>query len=287
MINIEKLSHKPKVFRSLTGMDYIKFNILLEKIEPLWQKAELNRKKPDKERLRRFGGGRTPKIGLDQNLFCLLVYYRTYVSHEFIGMLASIDGTNIGRRFSGLQPILAQFFRIPERKINLTEEEILELIVDATEQETQRRDGSGYSGKKKKQSIKTQVHITPDGKIKSVSKSYAGNIHDKKVYDKTKTFTVHNRGKPKKIKKTGDLGYLGTECTTPFKSSKYHKLTKKEKQFNQKLSKKRIIIEHVFAQLKKFKILDNKFRNNLSKYNIIFKNICGLRNFITTPAASC
>src|SRR3989339_1592512 len=150
MINIEKLSHKPKVFRSLTGMDYIKFNILLEKIEPLWQKAELNRKKPDKERLRRFGGGRTPKIGLDQNLFCLLVYYRTYVSHEFIGMLASIDGTNIGRRFSGLQPILAQFFRIPERKINLTEEEILELIVDATEQETQRRDGSGYSGKKKK-----------------------------------------------------------------------------------------------------------------------------------------
>lgn len=287
MINIEKLSHKPKTFRSLTGMDYIKFNLLLEKIEPLWQKAELNRKKPNKERLRKFGGGRTPKIGLDQNLFCLLVYYRTYVSHEFVGMLAGIDGTNIGRRFNRLQPILAQFFRMPERKINLTEEEILELIVDATEQETQRRDGTGYSGKKKKQSIKTQVHITPDGKIKSVSKSYAGNIHDKKVYDKTKTFTIDNKGRPKKTKKIGDLGYMGTECITPIRSSKLHKLTKKEQRFNHRLATKRIIIEHVFAQLKKFKILDNKFRNNLSKYNLIFKNICGLRNFIASPILSC
>lgn len=287
MINIEKLSHKPKIFRSLTGMDYIKFNLLLEKITPLWQKAELNRKKPDKERLRRFGGGRTPRIGLDQNLFCLLVYYRTYVSHEFVGMLAGIDGTNVGRRFSRLQPILAQFFRIPERKINLTEEEILELIVDATEQETQRRDGTGYSGKKKKQSIKTQIHITLNGKIKSVSKSYTGNIHDKKVYDKTKTFTIHNKGKPKRVKTTGDLGYIGTGCTTPFRSSKLRKLTKKQTRLNHKLAQKRIIVEHVFAQLKKFRILDNKFRNNLSRYNLIFKNICGLRNFITAPAVSC
>lgn len=279
MLNIEKLSKKPKVFHALCGLTPDKFNALLLSLEPLWKEAELKRKSW-KGRKRRIGGGIKPKLTLSQKLFMLLLYYRTYTNHVFIGMIAGIDDSNVSRNINPLEPLLAQIFKIPQRKINLTQEEILELIVDATEQETERRGGSGYSGKKKKTTVKTQIHITPDTTIKAVSKSYAGNIHDKKVYDNSKTYCIV-KGKLNQVKKKGDLGYIGTGCKTPIKSSKLYKLTEEEKIFNKLFSSHRIIIEHVISFLKKFHILSDRFRNKISRHNLIFKNIAGIRNFIT------
>lgn len=280
MLNIEKLSKKPKTFQSLTGLTPSKFKLLLKKLEPLWQKSELKRKSWT-GRKRKIGGGRKHLLSLEQSLFILLLYYRTYVNHVFLGMLANIDDSKICKYFALLNPLLAQIFKVPEKKVNLNQDEILELIVDATEQQTQKRNGSGYSGKKKKQTVKTQIHITPSGNIKAVSKSHPGNVHDKKVYDQSLVATVVN-GKLKKIDKRADLGYVGTICEIPIKSSKKHKLTEKEKRFNRKHSEKRIVIEHVFSYLKKFHILSDTFRNEIKNYNLIFKNICGIRNFITT-----
>lgn len=279
MLNIEKLSKKPKVFHSLCGLTPDKFNDLLLTLKPLWEKAELKRKNW-KGRKRKIGGGIKPKLTLGQKLFMLLLYYRAYTNHVFIGMIAGIDDSNVGRNINPLEPLLAKIFKIPQRKINLAEEEILELIVDATEQETEKRNGSGYSGKKKKTTVKTQIHIAADADIKAVSKSYSGNVHDKKVYDKSKTYCII-KGKLKRVKKKGDLGYIGTECETPIKSSKFHKLADEEKLYNKLFSQKRIIVEHVISFLKKFHILSDRFRNKISRHNLIFKNIAGIRNFIT------
>jgi len=178
------------------------------------------------------------------------------------------------RYFRKTGPLLAQIFRIPERKVDLREEEILELVVDATEQETERRKGTGYSGKKKRQTIKTQIAVTPQGVIKSVSRSIKGSVHDKKLYDATRLYTT------KKVKKRGDLGYLGTSMLIPFKKPKRGMLTAKQKRYNHQFSKARIIVEHVIAHLKKFRILSYRFRNAIYTYNLIFKNISGLRNFV-------
>jgi len=48
-----------------------------------------------------------------------------------------------------------------------------------------------------------------------------------------------------------DVGYQGMmefheNSQTPFKKSKYHALTKREKQSNRGLARKRIVIEHIF-----------------------------------------
>jgi hypothetical protein len=53
-----------------------------------------------------------------------------------------------------------------------------------------------------------------------------------------------------------DAGYQGLaelheNCQTPFKKSKFHALTKREKQRNRVLARKRIVIEHIFCKLKK------------------------------------
>ena len=141
----------------------------------------------------------------------VLLYYRAYVNYEFLGIIIGMDGSNVCRYFRRIQPLLAQIFRVPERKIKMTEDEILELIIDATEQESERQKGSDYSGKKKKNTVKTQIMITAKGKIKSVSKTVKGNIHDKKLCDKTRAFANIS------VKRKEDLGYIGTICQTPIK----------------------------------------------------------------------
>lgn len=272
MIILQKLYKKPKVFQCLTGLTPDKFQQLLIGLEPLFNEAELKRKKIT-DRKRKIGGGRKQSLSLGQALFMLLLYYRTYTNHIFMGMVMNIDDSNVCRYFRRIQPLLAQTFRIPERKINMTEDEILELIFDATEQDSEKRKGSGYSGKKKRNTVKTQIVVTPAGRIKSVSKSVAGNTHDKKLYDKTLVYTTV------KVKRKADLGYVGTACQTPIKRQRNKPLTDKQKHFNRQFNKSRIIVEHVFAHLKKFNILNHKFRNSINSYNLIFKNIAGLRNW--------
>ena len=272
MINLQKLYKRPQVFQRLTGLTPNKFQQLLIRLEPIFKESELKRKKTT-NRQRKVGGGRKQSLSLVQALFMLLLYYRTYTNHMFISIVMGIDDSNVCRYFRRIQPLLAQIFRIPERKIKLTEDEILELIIDATEQESQKRKGSGYSGKKKRNTVKTQIMITHDGKIKSVSKSVPGNIHDKKLYDNTKAYTNI------KVSRKADLGYVGTSCQIPIKKKKNKQLTKDQKSFNKQFNKTRIGVEHVFAHLKKFNILNHKFRNPISSYNLIFKNIAGIRNF--------
>lgn len=274
MLNIQKLSRKPKVFQRLTGLTPIQFHKLLKKLEPLYKEAEAN-KIDITIRKRKVGGGRKKKLTLDQNLFLLLLYYRVYVNHVFIGIIGGIDDSNVGRYFAKIDYLLARIFKIPEKKVKMSEDEILELIIDATEQESEKRPGSGYSGKKKSNTVKTQIAINPEGKVKSVSKTVKGNMHDKKLYDKTRITT------DRKVKRKSDLGYIGTACQTPIKKPKNRELTEKEKKYNKQFSKERIIVEHVFAHLKKFKILSYRFRNPVKKHNLIFKNIAGIRNFIT------
>jgi hypothetical protein len=271
MLNLDKLYQKPIVFQRLTGLTPIKFKQLVEKLEPLFKQADYQRKNYP-NRKRKIGGGTQYKLSVAQALFILLIYYRTYTSHIFIGMIAGIHDSNVCRYFKRIQPLLAQIFRIPARKIKMSENEILELIIDATEHESQKRKGSGYSGKKKRNTIKTQIMVTHEGKIKSVSKSVPGNMHDKRLYDNTKAFTTI------KVKRKGDLAYIGTSCQTPIKKKKKIPLTEDQKSFNKQFSRSRITVEHVFAHLKKFNILNYKFRNPISGYNLIFKNIAGIRN---------
>lgn len=271
-MNLEKLYKKPLVFHRLTGLSPEKFKELASKIEPLFKEAEAKRlHRPDRKR--KIGGGAKRKLSSSQALFMLLLYYRTYTNHIFIGMVMGIDDCNVGRYCRIIKPLLAGIFKVPERKIDMSEEEILEIIVDATEQETERRNGSGYSGKKKRNTIKTQVIVNVKGTIKAVSRSVKGNVHDKKLYDNTRAYATI------KVKRRADLGYLGTSCRLPFRKSRNGELTPFQKTFNTQFSKQRIVVEHSIARLKQYRILTHRFRNNLKSYSLIFKNIAGLTNF--------
>jgi transposase len=80
-----------------------------------------------------------------------------------------------------------------------------------------------------------------------------------------------------------DAGYQGLadlheNCQTPFKKSKYHALTKREKQKNRALARRRILIEHIFRKLKVFRILSERYRNRRKRFAVRFNLIAAIYN---------
>ena len=44
------------------------------------------------------------------------MYYRLYITHEFLGFLFELDDSNVGRNINPLEPLLAQIFRVERRR---------------------------------------------------------------------------------------------------------------------------------------------------------------------------
>lgn len=271
-MKISKIKTNNKLCKTLTGLTSEKFQELIEKVRPLWSKV-MYAKTPKNKRKHAVGAGRRYELSLEEAILLTLIHFRTYETLAFLGFLFNKDLSTAYRYIQRFEPLILLVMDIPKDKSALKKEDIL-LIVDATEQETERRDGTGYSGKKKKQTVKTQIIATKDGKIHHISVSVPGNIHDKKLFDLTQL--------PKKIqqKMLADLGYCGTHCMLPKKSSKLHTLTMKQRASNKKHSILRIPIEHMFAHIKQWKILAHRFRSSLDHYNMIFRIVCGLRNMM-------
>lgn len=85
------------------------------------------------------------------------------------------------------------------------------------------------------------------------------------------------------VRLLADAGYQGLaelhpNCQTPFKKSKYHRLTKREKQRNRALARKRVVIEHIFRTLKVFRILSERYRNRRKRFALRFNLIAAIYN---------
>jgi len=276
------LKKRPNTFRKLTGLTVEKFEELLKTITPLYNKSEEKRLyKSNRQRAQ--GAGRRQNLSLEDKLLMLFMYYRVYITHEFLGFIFNLHNSNVSRQINYLQPLLPKIFRIPTRKIKLseadiTEEQLIEILVDATEQQIQRpqrKQKKYYSGKHKKHTLKNQIVVDSQGKILSVTQSHPGKTHDKNIYDKTKIYT------DKKSKQIADLGYFGiNSMELPFKKPKGKNLTEQQKQFNKILARHRVIVEHCIGKMKIFQILAQRYRNPLHKHSIIFKNIAGIHNMM-------
>ena len=225
--------------------------------------------------------GRKPKIKTHEDrLVLILLYYRCYVTHEFIGYFVGLDETNVCRLFARIEPLIAKKVHIKKDR-TLTEEAVSTLLTDVTEQPIQRPKNkkarkSYYSGKKKRHTQKTEITMTTRGKIIDISKTTAGSVHD---------ITIRRKGSrlPPDADKYGDLGYQGWQKASnnvhlPHKKPKNGKLTDQQKQENKAHSQIRIAVEHQFSRLKKFRILGEVYRNFRKKHHLRFNIIAGIIN---------
>jgi hypothetical protein len=79
---------------------------------------------------------------------------------------------------------LARVVAMPQCK-KLSQKEMAELIVDATEQPIERpkkNQNPYYSGKKKRHTLKTEIRVNLKGRIVQISKTHPGSVHDFNIF---------------------------------------------------------------------------------------------------------
>jgi len=279
MLSYERLSRKPKIFRSFTGLDVSEFDSVCEEMESRYYDYEKKRLER-KERERDVGAGRPFKLSLEDRLLMLLVYYRLYVSSTLTGFLFDLDHSNVLRDIRYIEPLVKECIPIPKKvyersKRATTPEEVEEyfpgflVFIDATEQEIPRPKNSAkrkshYSGKKRRHTVKTQRTVNEKGLIIHRTNHGRGRKHDYDVFKRS------HPELPQGVRPGVDLGYDGIQndfpeldALIPFKRRRGRKLTAKERVFNRKLAKARVVVEHTISRMKKFNIFGQEFRSGL------------------------
>jgi hypothetical protein len=310
-MSYRRLSKKPLLFRSFSGLTVSEFDYIYEEIESKYEEYERTRrrqclseeegkKRKRKIRKRDVGAGRPFKLKARERFLMLLVYYRLYITYTLSGFLFDLDQSNVCRDLSILEPLVMQCVPLPRklykrtgitRRRLQTIEEVeqyfpgLKTFIDSTEQEiprpkNKRRRKSHYSGRKKKHTVKTQLMVNSEGMILHKTAHKGGRKHDYDVYKHNHPIT------PSQVENVVDLGYLGikkdfptVKSVLPIRKKKNTLVSNDDIKYNKNHSRLRIIVEHTICKIKKFGIMGTKFRNRLRRYNNISDIISGLLNF--------
>jgi hypothetical protein len=291
-----RLSKKPRLFRSFTGLEIFEFDTICREIELRYQEYEKKRLSK-KRRIRNIGAGRPFDLKVRDRFVMLLVYYKLYITYTLSGFLFNLDQSNVCRDISILEPLIERCIPLPKklyrrtrrlRTIGEVEEYFpgFKAFVDSTEQEIPRpknkkKRKNYYSGKKKKHTVKNQYMVNNQGLILHKTRHEKGKKHDYGVYKHNHPVT------PSQVESVVvDLGYLGIQkdfptvkSVLPYRKKRKSELSMEERRYNKKHAKLRIVVEHTICRIKKFGIIGSKFRNRLRRYDVISNIVSGLINF--------
>ena len=299
MLSYERLSKKPLLFKSFTGLTVQQFDDIFQKeITKRYEKYEIQRltSKRKENRKRKAGAGRHFKLDVKNRFIMLLVYYRLYITYTLTGFLFDLDQSNVCRDIQKIESLIRKCIPIPQKIYNITKrlktpEEVEKYFpgflafTDCTEQQIPRpvdkqRRKIFYSGKRKRHTVKNQITVNNCGYILHKVGYKKGRKHDYDIYKKSYPVTS------KDVLNVFDLGYLGVQkdfpeqlSAIPYKKKKDQGLSQKEKEYNKSHSRRRIVIEHAICRLKKYRIMNEVFRNRLRKYNRISDIVAGLINY--------
>ena len=99
MLSYDRLSKKPLLFKSFTGVTVEEFdNIYDKEIIKRYDEHEIKRLSKRKDtREREVGAGRHFKLDVKNRFLMLFVYYRLYITYTLAGFLFDLDQSNICR----------------------------------------------------------------------------------------------------------------------------------------------------------------------------------------------
>ena len=227
----------------------------------------------------------------------VLVHYKLYITYTLMEFLFGLDQSNVCRAIQKIEKLIRRCLPIPQilYKVNKrlkTKEEVEKYFpgfmafTDCTEQPIPKPNNKKkrrlyYSGKKKKHTVKT-LYTSNQREliIYKTKRRQRGRRHDYRIYKKNYPVI------PKDVISMYDLGFLGVEKDFPkqksslsIKKEKGYEHTVQQKEYNHNHSKGRIVIEHVICKLKKYRIMNDVFRNKLRKYDRISDIVSGLVNY--------
>jgi hypothetical protein len=160
-------------FQRLAGVSVATFDQMLVQLSGPWDKIQADKPK---------SGRPWETGGLEDHLLIMLIYYRCYVTQEFLGFFYNVDKSAICRAIQRIEKLAKPLFGV-KREPRITRKEAEALIIDCTEQPIHRPGDDAvqkrhYSGKKKRHTLKTEYIVTRKGRIASVSPSQPGSRHD-------------------------------------------------------------------------------------------------------------
>lgn len=213
--------------------------------------------------------------GSERKLDFMLMYMKENPNQTYHGVMFGLSQAKVSEWIYFLSPVLEQslidmdYMPLVGESVVLTEVESAYLMIDVTEREVPRRcdhkaQKVEYSGKKGMHTIKNLALTNTHNQVLFMSNSFEGAIHDKTIWDE---FDIELGDQPL----LADLGFLGIDKThpttiLPFKKPKGGKLRETQKQLNKAISSLRVKVEHVFAAIKRLKIIRDKIR--LKSYDI-------------------
>jgi Helix-turn-helix of DDE superfamily endonuclease len=110
-----RLSKRPLLFRSFTGLEISEFNEIYTEIESRYSEHERERLSRMK-RERKIGTGRRPfKLKVRERFLMLLVYYKLYITYTLSGFLFDLDQSNICRDISFIEPLIKLCILLPKK----------------------------------------------------------------------------------------------------------------------------------------------------------------------------
>jgi hypothetical protein len=298
MISYQKLSEKPRVFKSITGLNIDEFEQLFQKFVPVWVEHERERlARPDRKRA--IGGGRKYTLELKDQLIMVMCWLRLYLNTEAMGFFFDVDKSTVSRNCRRLLKVLRtlgeETLGWPEppkrgegKSVDQALREYPDLlaIIDTTEQRIQRPSDNDeqkqhYSGKKKAHTRKTAIVVNERGRIRDVSDSTPGSKHDLKHVVESQVIDEI----PEDVTIIGDAGFDGLQnyypersIGTPHKARRNHPLTPDQKLANREFSSERIIVENTLSHMKHFQVLARRFRHSVELYDDAFRAVVGIVN---------
>jgi Helix-turn-helix of DDE superfamily endonuclease len=146
-----RLSRKPLLFKSFTGLYISEFDVISREIESRYEEHE--RKRLSKRRRQRdVGAGRPFKLKVKERFFLmLLIYYRLYITYTLSGFLFDLDQSNICRDMSIIEPLVKRCILLPKKLYKRTRRRLrtideveeyfpgFKAFIDSSEQEIPRQ----------------------------------------------------------------------------------------------------------------------------------------------------
>ncbi len=115
LLSYQQLSNRPRIFKKLTGLTLDDFETIHQQV-----KSSLD---DEFSKL-----GRRPKLTTHHDrLLLLMMYYRTYVTHEFLGYFVGLDDSNVCRLFKRLEPLVAKHIHLKTTQ-NLNQQNNAEIL---------------------------------------------------------------------------------------------------------------------------------------------------------------
>lgn len=298
ILRYEHLSRSERVFRSMSGLDMREFDTLVVDILPRYTLAEHARhSRPTRKRAQ--GGGHPFTLDARDQLLLTVVWLRLYPLHEVLAYLFAISDSTVSRYIARMLPLLEasgrDTMRMPDpgKKHRRSLDELLvhtpelAVVIDTFEQRVQRpRERAAadrlYSGKKRQHTLKSQVAVDEtNGRFVDIAESVDGPTADIKVLEDSGLL----KRLPSGIGGLGDLAYTGIDklhpCglgAAPRRKGRGKARPPEDIAYNRAFSRRRIIVEHSIARLRRYQSLSQTDRNHRQNHTARTRAVAGLVN---------